>query len=75
VVASPGYVAAHGLPQHPHDLDHRLQVWLGNGRVYRWEFERGGESMALPVPGSITIIRDSLRSIRRGAGRVSPICR
>lgn len=72
VVASPDYVAAHGLPQHPHDLkDHRcLQVWLGNGRVYRWEFERGGESMALAVPGSITHNSGqfALNLARRGAG-------
>jgi DNA-binding transcriptional LysR family regulator len=56
VAASPSYLAEHGVPQHPHDLaGHRcLQVRLGDDRIYRWEFERGGEVITLAVPGSIT---------------------
>ncbi|RVU04142.1 LysR family transcriptional regulator [Novosphingobium umbonatum] len=56
VAASPSYLAEHGVPEHPHDLArHRcLQVRLGDDRIYRWEFERGGEVITLAVPGSIT---------------------
>lgn len=57
VVGSPAYLERHGVPQHPHDLkDHRcLQFRLGDDRLYRWEFDRGEESMALAVPGCITL--------------------
>jgi len=72
VVASPDYLAIHGVPQHPHDLaNHRcLQVRLGDDRIYRWEFERGDESLALAVPGAITHNSGSLAFglARRGAG-------
>jgi DNA-binding transcriptional LysR family regulator len=44
-VASPGYLARHGLPSTPADL-HRYACinWRfpGSGRIYRWEFEKKG---------------------------------
>lgn len=55
--ASPAYLNKHGRPTHPNDIaSHQcLKVRLGDDRLYRWEFERGDEEMALATPGSITI--------------------
>jgi DNA-binding transcriptional LysR family regulator len=57
VVGSPAYLDQHGSPQHPNDLrNHRcLGIRLGNGRMYDWEFDRGDESLVIPVPGAIII--------------------
>ncbi|WP_226015964.1 LysR family transcriptional regulator [Novosphingobium sp. FKTRR1] len=56
VAASPAYLAQAGVPMHPADLAaHRcLQIRLGDDRIYRWEFDRGDEHLALAVPGAIT---------------------
>ena len=45
--ASPGYLTAHGRPEHPRDLlQHRcLRVQFDNGARPLWEFERDGESV------------------------------
>lgn len=46
VCASPVYVARHGLPRTPDDLERHtcLQFRLGSGRLYQWEFsESSGE--------------------------------
>ncbi|WP_188611977.1 LysR family transcriptional regulator [Chelatococcus reniformis] len=57
VVGSPAYLERWGTPEHPSDLlRHRcLNIRLGNGRIYRWEFEKSGEAVAVTVPGAITI--------------------
>ena len=57
VVASAAYLERHGAPRHPRDLAaHRcLRFRLGDDRVYNWEFERGGEEIAVAVSGSIMI--------------------
>lgn len=57
VVASPAYLEEHGTPQHPDDLnDHQcLKVRLGDDSLYHWEFDKGGEEVAIDVPGAITI--------------------
>ena len=57
VVASPGYLKRHGAPTHPSELqNHRcLGIRLGTGHMYEWEFDRGSESLAVPVPGVITV--------------------
>jgi DNA-binding transcriptional LysR family regulator len=57
VVASAAYLERHGEPKHPRDLAaHRcLRFRLGDDRVYNWEFERGGEEIAVAVSGSIMI--------------------
>lgn len=57
VVASAVYLERHGAPRHPRDLAaHRcLRFRLGDDRVYNWEFERGGEEIAVAVSGSIMI--------------------
>lgn len=57
VVGSPAYLDRFGTPQHPNDLlQHRcLKIRLGDERIYRWEFEKGDEELALAVPGAVTI--------------------
>ena len=57
VVGSPAYLARHGVPTHPLDLQaHRcLRFHLGDDSIYHWEFEKGGEEIAIDVPGAITL--------------------
>jgi DNA-binding transcriptional LysR family regulator len=57
VVASPAYLERFGVPQHPHDLQkHRgVRIRIGDDRIYRWEFQRGDEQIAVDVPGSLLI--------------------
>lgn len=58
VVASPAYIASHGVPSTPHDLrDHRCinYRWAHDGSVYRWRFERGSEAVEVRVDASVTV--------------------
>lgn len=56
VVGSPGYFADHPPPRHPADLvRHRCIGCLGGpaGALYRWVFERDGETVVLDVGGTL----------------------
>jgi DNA-binding transcriptional LysR family regulator len=57
VAGSTAYLERFGTPQHPDDLErHRcLRFRLGDERMYRWEFERGGEEIRVAVPGALTL--------------------
>jgi DNA-binding transcriptional LysR family regulator len=57
VAGTPAYLERFGIPEHPHDLkEHRcLRFRLGDDRVYRWEFDRDGEQIAVDVPGPLTL--------------------
>ncbi len=57
VVGAPSYFETRERPTVPQDLTtHQcLQIKLGNDRIYRWEFDKGDESVAVAVPGAITI--------------------
>lgn len=57
VAAAPAYLARHGVPDHPEALaGHRcIRLRMGDDRIYHWEFARGDETLALDVPGTITI--------------------
>ncbi len=74
VAGAPDYFARHGVPQHPQDLaqHHCLQFRLGDSTMYRWEFDRGSESLAIAVPGAIIHNAASLaRNLAlRGAGLI-----
>lgn len=63
VVATPGYLAAHGTPLVPDDLlQHRcVRYRLPSGKIYRWEFEHRGHEFAMDVPGPLTV--DTMRSV------------
>ena len=60
-VATPGYFAAHGVPEVPADLHrHRCIRYRrpGGGDLYRWEFEREGRAFDLAVDGPL-VVNDS----------------
>jgi DNA-binding transcriptional LysR family regulator len=62
VVASPAYLAARGTPKVPQDLMKHacLRVRLPNGALYRWPFEKGGQSVQIDVEGALTLDEASL---------------
>lgn len=62
VVATPRYLEAHGTPMIPQDLAGHacLRVRLPNGAIYRWPFEKDGQSMQVDVAGSMTLDEASL---------------
>lgn len=72
VVGSVDYLARYGAPSHPDELSgHRcLRFRVGDDSVYRWEFERGAEEIAVAVPGSLTFddSRAILTALLGGAG-------
>ena len=57
VVASPGYLAQHGIPTHPSDLiGQRCIGWRPSPDVvpYRWDFEDAGRRLEIALEPSIT---------------------
>lgn len=62
VVGTPDYLAARGTPMVPQDLaEHScLRVRLPNGAIYRWPFEKDGQSVHVNVDGAITLDEASL---------------
>lgn len=62
VVGSPAYFAGRKIPKTPADLAvHRcIRRRTGAGTIYRWEFERRGEAVAVDVPGSLTLDEEQL---------------
>lgn len=58
-VASPAYLEGRTVPRMPADLAHHqcIRFRLRSGRIFRWEFEKHGEEVAIDVPG--TLILDS----------------
>lgn len=57
LAASPDYLAQAGTPQSPRDLtDHDcINVRIGSGPVYVWEFERAGRPLNVRVEGRVTV--------------------
>ncbi len=73
VVASPSYIARHGLPDTPRDLrDHSCVVsrWPTDGSLYHWEFERGDEQLEVAVSGPLSTTDNDLmlRAVLDGIG-------
>jgi DNA-binding transcriptional LysR family regulator len=62
VVASPSYFKQHGKPRAPADLlKHRcICIRLPNGTLFRWYFEKRGETAQIDVTGPITLDEASL---------------
>ena len=62
VVASPSYFEEHGMPRTPADLTRHpcIRVRLPNGALFRWHFERRGETAQIEVTGPITLDEASL---------------
>lgn len=67
IVGSPGYFAAHERPQSPRDLTkHRcINYRHGSAGVYRWELDKGKESLTVAVDGPLIV--DEVELIVRAA--------
>ena len=67
IVGSPGYFAAHKKPQSPRDLTkHRcINYRHGSTGVYRWELDKGKESLSVAVEGPLIV--DEVELIVRAA--------
>ena len=57
VVGSPAYLEKNSRPRSPADLlTHRcIRIRLPSGAIYRWEFERRGQSVSVDVEGMLTL--------------------
>ncbi len=69
--AAPAYLAAHGMPLHPRDLErHACLVTLApsTGAPYRWEFEKNGEALRTAVTGPLLTEDPGLRKDVARAG-------
>lgn len=56
-VASPGYLATHGVPEHPQDLVRHVCINMRHetaGGLYAWEFEKDGQELRVRVSGQLT---------------------
>ena len=62
VVGSPAYFKTHTQPRTPADLPgHRcIRVRLPNGALYRWHFEKDGQTADVDVTGPLTLDEASL---------------
>jgi DNA-binding transcriptional LysR family regulator len=67
VVASPDYLAAHGRPEHPRDLQQHacIRIRFPNGGFYRWQFAKGTEPLEVEVDGPLAT--GEMRAIVRAA--------
>jgi LysR family transcriptional regulator, regulator for bpeEF and oprC len=66
--ASPDYLARHGMPQHPRDLErHRCVNYFSakTGKIYDWDFRRGDERIDIAMRGVIAL-NDSNAYVRAG---------
>jgi DNA-binding transcriptional LysR family regulator len=69
-VASPAYVSARGQPSTPQDLAAHacIRLRLPSGKLYRWEFERHGQEVAVDVAGPLTLGDTDLMAEAAAAG-------
>ncbi|MFS2153761.1 LysR family transcriptional regulator [Rhizobium sp. Rhizsp42] len=65
IAASPDYFKRYPKPLHPSDLvNHRcIKRRFTNGTIYRWEFEKGGRELVVPVDGPLIVSEDRLALI------------
>lgn len=56
-VAAPAYLQRMGAPASPDDLNHHhcIRHRMPSGKLFRWEFERHGQSINIDVPGPLTL--------------------
>lgn len=72
--SAPSYFDLYGTPDHPNDLmlHNCLRFRLGDDSRYAWEFDRGEESVAVDVPGALTIDNSTLAlELARGAASIA----
>jgi DNA-binding transcriptional LysR family regulator len=67
IVGSPGYFASHPRPESPRDLTrHRcINYRHGSAGIYRWELDKGKESVTVAVDGPLIV--DEVELIVRAA--------
>jgi DNA-binding transcriptional LysR family regulator len=56
--AAPGYLARHGAPEHPRDLERHECLMFRDpvtGRPFDWEFRRGAEVVAIKARGRLVV--------------------
>jgi DNA-binding transcriptional LysR family regulator len=72
IVGSPRYFESHPIPKSPRDLtNHRcVNIRMGSAGVYRWEFDKGEESLTVAVDGPLNVddINLSIRAAIDGVG-------
>jgi DNA-binding transcriptional LysR family regulator len=76
--ASPAYLARHGTPLHPLDLEgHQCLMFRDpvTGRPFAWEFRRGNEVVPVKVTGRVMLndLATKLAACAAGAGIVQTI--
>ncbi len=69
-VASPAYLAQHGTPRTPDDLQRHacIRFRLPSGKRFGWEFSRHGQELAIDVPGALTLDHPELMAEASAAG-------
>ena len=69
-VAAPAYLRVHPAPRTPDDLKAHacIRVRLPSGKPYRWEFEKHGQTLAVDVPGVLTLDHLDLMAQAAAAG-------
>ena len=74
VVGTPSYLKARGTPLIPQDLaEHScLRVRLPNGAIYRWPFEKDGQSVHIDVEGASPSTKRASHAPRPSLPSVSP---
>ena len=75
VAASPAYLATHGIPETPHDLQQHRCINMRlptRGGLYAWEFERDGEPLRVRVEGQLILncLPQRIDSAEAGLGLV-----
>ena len=67
IVGAPGYFESHQTPKSPRDLvKHRcINFRHGTDEVYRWEFEKGTQSVTVAVDGPLVV--DDVELVLRAA--------
>ncbi len=70
VIASPGYLAQHGTPQHPAELARHAGIRhrFGNGPRYAWELAKDGEALMVQPQGQLTLGEQPLMVEAAAAG-------
>jgi DNA-binding transcriptional LysR family regulator len=72
IVASPRYFESHPKPRTPHDLTAHRSVNFRHGAagIYRWEFEKDGQTLAVAVPGPLIVddVDIMIRAVIDGVG-------
>jgi DNA-binding transcriptional LysR family regulator len=73
--ASPAYLAARGMPQHPRDLlGHAcIRHKFDSGRIITWEFERDGEVIRVTPSGQLiaNTLETEIKATLGGLGLIS----